>query len=359
MSIRLGLCCGNVVTPSATSTATSGRPDRARPLGSPAADRRARGGHGLAALAPGAAPPHPGPHRDRVTPTTAGPPDASVVGFGILPQGDLRIGRAVRRHPTRTRLARPAPAPVHLLWPLDQHAAATCWSPRPGRARGTWVAGLEPVPSCSVSEVSPMAATLVIEADVVRAGQPDIVVTGQSRVAVTSGRVTRVRVPAGAARALPQALAVRRPPTGPVLDRAPGTPPCSRTSRSPKRYVTRFSAALPRSTSSSRGPNRIHRRRPSPGAARGRPGAADRRRSRPTPHGWSETSVPNNLEAEPPQVSVLACCCGRCARTTVIQRHDPLRLAAGPALPGRVCPRPGGSGGDGPASRPCHRCREG
>lgn len=135
--------------------------------------------------------------------------------LGILPPGDLRMALAALCDDT------PRGRAWHDLLQyrfdsdgaLDQHAAgnlllAAAWGSAGGVAAGldrlTELLGIR-------GRVLPMAAEpLVIEADVVREGQPGIVVTGQSRVAVTSGRVDRIRLLPEHPQMCPEALAAIR-----------------------------------------------------------------------------------------------------------------------------------------------------
>lgn len=119
--------------------------------------------------------------------------------LGILPPGDLRMALAALCDDTprgrawhdilQHRFTSPGSLQDHALGNL---LLAGAWD-----ERGGVVAGLDLLSDLLGvrGRVLPMAAEpLVIEADVERPGQVDLVVRGQSRVAVTSGRVTRVRL---------------------------------------------------------------------------------------------------------------------------------------------------------------------
>ena len=119
--------------------------------------------------------------------------------MGVLPPGDLRMAMAALCDDTargrawhdllQHRFSADGGVNGHALGNL---LIAGAW-----QSSGSVVAGLDTIVDLLGirGRVLPMAAEpLVIEADVTRPGQPDIVVRGQSRVAVTSGRVTHVRL---------------------------------------------------------------------------------------------------------------------------------------------------------------------
>lgn len=119
--------------------------------------------------------------------------------MGILPPGDLRMALAALCDDT------PRGRAWHDLLQhrfstdggLDRHALGNLVIAGAWAQYGSVVAGLDALSELLGvrGRVLPMAAEpLVIEADVRRTGQPDLVVRGQSRVAVTSGRVHRVRL---------------------------------------------------------------------------------------------------------------------------------------------------------------------
>ncbi|WP_108717325.1 uridine diphosphate-N-acetylglucosamine-binding protein YvcK [Miniimonas sp. S16] len=119
--------------------------------------------------------------------------------MGILPPGDLRMALAALCDDT------PRGRAWHDLLQhrftsrgeLDAHSLGNLVLAGAWAQTGSVVAGLDLLADLvgARGRVLPMAAEpLVIEADVVRTGQPDLVVRGQSRVAVTSGRVSRVRL---------------------------------------------------------------------------------------------------------------------------------------------------------------------
>lgn len=119
--------------------------------------------------------------------------------LGVLPPGDLRMALAALCDDTPQGRAWQALLQHRFQTPgpLDKHAAGNLLLAAAWECEGGVVAGLDRLAELIGvrGRVLPMAAEpLVIEADVARAGQPDIVVTGQSRVAVTSGRVARVRL---------------------------------------------------------------------------------------------------------------------------------------------------------------------
>lgn len=119
--------------------------------------------------------------------------------MGILPPGDLRMALAALCDDT----------PRGRAWhdilqhrfetagDLDGHALGNLLIAAAWQHAGSVVAGLDTIGELLGirGRVLPMVAEpLVIEADVTRRGQADLVVRGQSRVAVTSGRVSRVRL---------------------------------------------------------------------------------------------------------------------------------------------------------------------
>ncbi|GMA31168.1 hypothetical protein GCM10025875_11600 [Litorihabitans aurantiacus] len=118
--------------------------------------------------------------------------------MGVLPPGDLRMAMASLCDDT----------PRGRAWhdilqhrfttngDLDGHALGNLLLAAAWQHAGSAVAGLNQIGELIGvrGRVLPMVAEpLVIEADVTR-GQAEIVVRGQSRVAVTSGRVSRVRL---------------------------------------------------------------------------------------------------------------------------------------------------------------------
>lgn len=119
--------------------------------------------------------------------------------MGVLPPGDLRMAMAALCDDT------PRGRAWHDLLQhrftadggIHGHALGNLLIAGAWQSSGSVVAGLDTVVELLGirGRVLPMAAEpLVIEADVTRPGQPDIVVRGQSRVAVTSGRVRQVRL---------------------------------------------------------------------------------------------------------------------------------------------------------------------
>lgn len=119
--------------------------------------------------------------------------------MGILPPGDLRMALASLCDDT----------PRGRAWhdilqhrfvtdgDLDGHALGNLLIAAAWQHAGSAVRGLDQIGELIGvrGRVLPMVAEpLVIEADVTRRGQADIVVRGQSRVAVTSGRVSNVRL---------------------------------------------------------------------------------------------------------------------------------------------------------------------
>ncbi|PFG19729.1 gluconeogenesis factor YvcK family protein [Serinibacter salmoneus] len=119
--------------------------------------------------------------------------------MGILPPGDLRMALAALCDDT------PQGRAWHDLLqhrfatdgPLDGHALGNLMLAGAWAERGDVVEGLTRLALLMGvrGRVLPMAEEpLVIEADVHREGYPDRVVRGQSRVAVTTGRVAQVRL---------------------------------------------------------------------------------------------------------------------------------------------------------------------
>ena len=119
--------------------------------------------------------------------------------MGILPPGDLRMAMAALCDDT------PRGGAWHDILQhrfstdgdLDGHALGNLLIAAAWQHAGSAVAGLDSIGELIGirGRVLPMVAEpLVIEADVERRGRDDLVVRGQSRVAVTSGRVSRVRL---------------------------------------------------------------------------------------------------------------------------------------------------------------------
>ncbi|ACQ80425.1 protein of unknown function UPF0052 and CofD [Beutenbergia cavernae DSM 12333] len=135
--------------------------------------------------------------------------------LGILPPGDLRMALAALCDDT------PRGRRWHDLLqhrfdtdgPLDAHAAGNLVIAAAWAVAGDPVSGLDGLAELigARGRVLPMAAVpLQIEADVTRDGGLDVVVRGQSRVAVTSGRVARVRLVPEGPPACPEAVAAVR-----------------------------------------------------------------------------------------------------------------------------------------------------
>lgn len=135
--------------------------------------------------------------------------------LGVMPPGDLRMAMAALCDDT------PRGRAWHDLLQhrfsssgsLDGHALGNLLLAAAWECGGDVVAGLDRLSDLLAirGRVLPMAAEqLVIEADVTRPGYPDLVVRGQSRVAVTSGQVRKVRILPENPRMCPETIAAIR-----------------------------------------------------------------------------------------------------------------------------------------------------